>query len=53
MWTPPNFPDDAVRKEIFVSGSPDTTKYLHGLLKNIKCPLKSNEADNSLVLVYE
>ncbi len=32
IWTNPNFPDDAVRVKLHLSGPADTTKYLHDLI---------------------
>jgi len=52
MWTPPNFPEDAERVELYIMGPQDVKYQLCDLIKEIECPLTNCEAEDSLVLIY-
>ena len=52
MWASPNFPDDAVRTELHLSGPVQIAKYLHDLILEIKTPFDSYEEPYGYIFVY-
>ncbi len=53
MWTPPNFPDDAVRAELHISGPEEVVKYLYDLITDIEEPFTSHEGElDGYIFVY-
>ncbi len=52
MCTPANFPDNAVRAELHLSGPADTAKHLHDLIVEIETPFDSYEESDGFVLIY-
>ncbi len=52
MWTPPNFPEGAVRAELRISGSEATCDYLHDLIEEIAEPFDVSSHLDDTVVIY-
>ena len=51
-WTPPNFPANAVRTELYISGPEETNPYLLGIIKEIEPPFGRSDQPDGLGLIY-
>ncbi len=49
-WTPPNFPEDAIRTELHLSGSPETIDFLRNLIVEIDCGVDHYSTEEDMML---
>ena len=52
MWTPPDYPPNAVRTELYITGPEKTNLYLLGIIKEIEPPFGRCDQPDGLGLIY-
>jgi len=52
MWTPPNYPPNAVRTELCITGPKETNLYLLGIIKEIEPPFGRFDQPEDVELIY-
>jgi len=52
IWTPPNYPPNAVRTELYISGPEKNNHYLLGIISEIEPPLGRFDQPEDVELIY-
>jgi len=52
MWTPPKYPPNAVRTELYITGPEETNLYLLGIIKEIEPPFRQFDQPEDVELIY-
>ena len=51
-WSPPNYPANAVRTELYISGPEETNLYLLDIIKEIEPPFRQFDQREDVELIY-